>query len=70
MSKVLIVHGVADRDPDELVCQMFPATKKGLAHMGAFLKILPGQYRIQIWKGISYRRARCVSIGKRDREVT
>ncbi len=61
MSKVLVVHGVADRDPEELVCQMFPGTRKGLAHMGEFLKELPGKYQILVWKGISYRRARVIS---------
>jgi hypothetical protein len=45
-----VLHGVADRDPTELVCMWFPTLE--LAQ--AFPAQLPGRYAIQMVEGVDY----------------
>jgi hypothetical protein len=47
---VYILHGVADRDYNELVCMVFPNMKD----VQSFIKSLPGKYRVAKYEGIDY----------------
>ena len=45
-----VLHGVANRDPNELVCLWFPT----LQEAQAFPEQLPGRYAIQMVEGVDY----------------
>jgi hypothetical protein len=48
--RVFVLHGVADRDPDELVCMFF----NDKADLDEFVEILPGHYAMLTVTGIDY----------------
>lgn len=52
---VIILHGVADRDPEELVCQLFPNSNDGREQMSMFVAALPGFYNTMVVHNIDYR---------------
>ena len=51
---VIMLYGVTDRDPEELVCQIFPNSKYGRDEMSLFVVGLPGTYNTMVVHNVDY----------------